>query len=166
MAESTKDYVSTLNDLVQTGKDGEEGFRQAAEATKNSSLRSIFNEYSRQRSQFASELQSEVSRIGGDPEKSGSVGGAMHRGWMNVKSAITGKDDHAILAEAERGEDMAVKAYKDALAKDLPSDLRTIVERQYQKVQEGHQKVRSLRDSAEYSDKARNPDLETTSKIR
>jgi uncharacterized protein (TIGR02284 family) len=144
---STKDYISALNDLIETCKDGEEGYRKAAEGVKRSDLKSLFNEYSRQRSQFASELQMEVSRIGGDPEKSGSVSGAVHRGWIDLKSAVTGKDDHAILEEAERGEDTAVKNYQDALGKELPSDLRSIVAKQFSQIQQCHSRVRSLRDN-------------------
>lgn len=146
---STKDYISVLNGLIETCKDGEEGFRKAAEGVTRSDLRSLFNEYSRERGQFASELQVEVARIGGDPEKSGSVSGAMHRGWLDIKSAVSGKDDHAILEEAERGEDVAVKSYQDALGKDLPSDLRSIVAEQFSHIQQCHNRIRSLRDNTE-----------------
>src|SRR5947209_11790361 len=107
MAESTKDFTSTLNNLIETCKDGEQGYRDSAEGVQRSDLRELFNEYARLRTQFASELQTQVSRLGGDPEKSGSVAGSMHRGWINLKAALTGKDDHAILAECERGEDSA-----------------------------------------------------------
>jgi uncharacterized protein (TIGR02284 family) len=144
---STKDYISWLNDLIQTSKDAEQGFRDAAGAIQSPDLRALFNEYASQRTQFASELQTEVSRLGGDPQKSGSVSGSFHRGWMNLKSAITGKDDHAILAEVERGEDAAVKNYQEALAQDLPDDIRSIVEKQYRQILDAHNRVRSLRDS-------------------
>jgi len=164
MAVSTKDYASVLNDLIETNKDAEQGFRQAAEGVKNPSLQKLFLEYSRQRSQHAAELQVVVARIGQDPEKSGSVSGAMHRGWMNMKSAVTGKDDHAILAEAERGEDIAVKAYQDALGKELPTDLRSIVNQQYQTISQAHNKIRSLRDGSEYGEINYTPDLEETRK--
>lgn len=143
---SMHDYVSVLNDLIETCKDGEEGFRKAAQDVKRTDLQTLFNEYSRQRSQFASELQVEVARIGGSPEKSGSVSGAVHRGWIDVKSAVSGRDDHAILEEAERGEDVAVRSYRDALAKELPTDLRSIVQKQLSQIEEAHNRVRSLRD--------------------
>ena len=148
MAETTKDYISTLNNLIETCKDGEQGFRDAAEHVQRQDLRSIFNEYSRQRSQFASEMQSLVSRIGGDPEHSGSLAASIHRGWINLKSAMTGHDDHAILAECERGEDSAVRNYQDALAHDLPSDVRSSVEEQYRQILEAHNRMKSLRDSS------------------
>lgn len=146
---STKDYISTLNDLIESCKDGEQGYQKAAQDSQTSSIQTLFNEFARQRAQFASDLQVEVARLGGEPEKGGSVTGAVHRQWINVKSAVTSKDDHSLLEEAERGEDAAVKAYQEALSKDLPSDLRAIVEREYQLVQQAHLKIRSLRDSTE-----------------
>ena len=148
-SETTKDYISTLNGLIETCKDGEEGFRSAAGRVQRSDLKSLFNEYSRQRAEFASELQVEVARIGGAPEKSGSVAGALHRGWIDVKSAVTGKDDHAILEEAERGEDSAVKNYREALATDLPADFHGIVQKQAEQIQKTHDRVRGLRDNTE-----------------
>jgi uncharacterized protein (TIGR02284 family) len=170
MAESTKDYVSTLNDLIETCKDGEEGFRDASEHIQRQDLRSIFNEYSRQRSQFASALQTVVSRIGGNPEHSGSVGASLHRGWINLKSAVTGRDDHAILAECERGEDAAVRNYQDALAHDLPSDIRSVIEEQYRQILEAHNRMKSVRDSsqggAEYRPDIRDKTREVADDVR
>lgn len=150
MQKSTQDFIKTLDGLVETCKDGEQGFREAAEGVQRSDLKTVFNEYSRQRSQFANELQIQVARIGGDPPRSGSVGGSLHRGWINLKSAITGKDDNAILEEAERGEDAAVKSYQGALADELPSDLRSIVEDQYRQVLEAHANIRALRDATSH----------------
>ena len=143
------DYISTLNGLIETCKDGEEGFRSAAGGVQRSDLKSLFNEYSRQRADLASELQLEVARIGGAPEVSGSVSGALHRGWINLKSAVSGKDDHAILEEAERGEDSAVKNYREALATDMPADFRAIIQKQSEKILQTHNRVRSLRDNPE-----------------
>lgn len=157
---STHDYVSVLNGLIETCKDGEEGYRKAAENVKRSDLQTLFNEYSHQRAQFASELQVEAARIGGDPAKGGSVAGALHRGWIDVKGAFTAKDDHNILEEAERGEDVAVKAYREALSKELPSDFRSIVDKQYRQVQETHNKIRTLRDTT--SDAGPTGTLETS----
>jgi uncharacterized protein (TIGR02284 family) len=81
----TEKTTSTLNGLIETLKDGEQGFRTAAEAVKDPNLKSLFQQYSRQRGEMTRELQSEVRRLGGDPEKSGSMAGAAHRGWINIK---------------------------------------------------------------------------------
>ena len=138
--------VSVLNSLIETCKDGEQGFKTAAEGLTSSDLKSKFLEYSRERTQMSAELQAEVRRLGGDPEQSGSMSGSMHRGWLDIKSAISGKDDHAIVAEAERGEDVAKAAYESALKETLPASAQMLVQQQAAKVRRAHDEVRDLRD--------------------
>lgn len=145
------DTTSTLNNLIETCKDGQNGFQEAAEGVQDSSLKTVFYEYSQQRSKFAGELQTLVRELGGDPENSGSVAAALHRGWINIKSVVTGKDDQAILNECERGEDIAKKAYLDALGTNLPANVASVVQQQSDAVQQAHDKVRDLRDSAKNS---------------
>jgi uncharacterized protein (TIGR02284 family) len=143
--------ISTLNDLIQTCKDGELGFKTAAEGLMNPATKSKFLEYSRQRAEMVRELQAEVRRLGGDPEKSGSMSASLHRGWMDIKSVVTGKDDHAIVAEAERGEDVAKSAYEKALKESLPSTVQTLVQQQAARVRQAHDAVRDLRDREKVS---------------
>jgi uncharacterized protein (TIGR02284 family) len=138
--------VSVLNGLVETSKDGEKGFLKAAEDTKDSTLKQLFADRAEDCARGARELQDVVQRIGGKPHTGGTVSGALHRGWVDVKSAVTHRTDHAILSECERGEDMAKKNYREALDKELPADVRAIVERQYQGVIENHDRIRDLRD--------------------
>lgn len=144
---SNDDVISTVNGLIQTCKDGQEGFKHAAEGVQNSDLKTFFYELGQQRSQFAGQLQELVRELGGDPENSGSFSGVLHRGWLDIKSIVTGKDDSAILNECERGEDIAKNAYKDALEQPLPADVASIVQTQYTNVQAAHDKVKALRDS-------------------
>ena len=144
MAIDKTDVISTLNNLIETCKDGQTGFQTAAEGVKNSELKTLFHTYSQQRAQFAGELQEEVRRLGGDPEKTGSVAAALHRGWIDIKSAVTGEDENAVISECERGEDSAVKNYQDAINAGLPGDVRSIVERQYAQVKEAHDRIRAL----------------------
>ena len=144
-----KEIISTINSLIETLKDGEEGFKQAAEAVKDSNLKSLFYEFSQQRARFATELQSQAMNLGEtEPEESSSATGAMHRAWINLKSAVTSGDDHAILAECERGEDSAVKEYEEALKADLPAPLDDIVSREYAEVKSAHDRIKGLRDAA------------------
>ncbi|MGH7633879.1 MAG: PA2169 family four-helix-bundle protein, partial [Gemmatimonadaceae bacterium] len=86
----------------------------------------------------------------------------VHRGWIKVKSAVTGKDDDAILAEAARGEDVAVENYEDALGKDLPPEVRTMIDRQYRGVLENRDRVKLMKEgrSATRSATMREPDRE------
>ncbi len=142
------DVISTLNNLIETCKDGQDGFKAAAEGVERSDLKTVFYDLGQQRSKFVGELQSLVRELGGDPETTGSVSASLHRGWINIKSAVTGKDDSAILNEAERGEDAAKKAYKDALAESLPANVNSVVQRQADEVMKAHDKVRDLRDAA------------------
>jgi uncharacterized protein (TIGR02284 family) len=141
---SDAQVISTLNNLIQTCRDGEEGFRTAAEGVESPELKELFHGYSRQRAGFASELRDEVRRMGGEAADSGSVTGSFHRGWMGLKAALTGEDERAVLGECERGEDSALAAYRAALGVDLPASVRSMVERQFAEVKEAHQHIRGL----------------------
>jgi uncharacterized protein (TIGR02284 family) len=139
------DVIATLNDLIETSRDGEEGFRTCAHGVKSSQLKQMFQQAASRCAQAVSELQAQVRALGGDPERRGSVSGSLHRAWVDIKSTITGMDEAAVLAECERGEDVARKAYEDALSKDLPADVRSMIERQYQGVRQHQDRVRQLR---------------------
>lgn len=142
------DVISTLNDLIETSKDGQEGFRVCAEDAeqRDAQFKALFLERSHGCAAAAAELQELVRALGGNPAEHGTVSGSLHRQWVNIKSLITGKDDEAVLNECERGEDVALKAYREALQKDLPANIRMVVERQYQGVLANHDRVKSLRD--------------------
>ena len=147
-----KEVISTLNSVIETLKDGQEGFRQAAEAVKDSQLKSLFSELSLQRSKFAGELQNHIIQMGEPkPEDSSSTAGALHRAWINMKAAITSRDDHAILSECERGEDSAVSEYKKAMEEELPSPARDLLSRQYSDIKAAHDGVKALRDARKSS---------------
>jgi uncharacterized protein (TIGR02284 family) len=145
-----KNTISTLNSLIETLKDGQYGFKHASENVEDSDLKTLFSSYSTQRSKFAGELQQELVHLGEPkPEEDASVTGALHRGWINLKSALSGKSRHAVLAECERGEDYAVSAYKKATESgELPAPIMAIVNKQYQEVLSAHNNVRSLRDAS------------------
>jgi uncharacterized protein (TIGR02284 family) len=142
------DLISTLNDLIETSKDGEQGFRECANSVKSANLKAMFTEAGERCAQAATELQNKVRELGGNAESAGSMSGSLHRAWVNIKSTITGMDEAAILAECERGEDVAKNSYEAALRKDLPDGVRSIIERQYQGVKQNHDRVRMLRNAA------------------
>jgi len=142
-----KKIVTTLNDLIETCRDGLNGFKEAAENVKSLDLKNLLTQISNERAKFVQELQLEVRRLGGEAEKTGSTAGALHRVWMDVKGTLTGKDDHTILVECERGEDSAVDAYKNAIKLGLPTNILTIVQQQYQTIQRDHDRIKQMRDS-------------------
>nr|WP_314574633.1 PA2169 family four-helix-bundle protein [uncultured Pseudomonas sp.] len=151
MTDINKDAVSVLNDLIETSKDGEKGFHTAAEDIKNPEIKAYFLSRSSECKTAVAELQTEVRKLGGDPEDSSSASGAVHRLWVELKAAVTGKSDEAVLNEVERGEDHALKAYKDAhqkaVEKGLPANVVTLIQSQLTGVQANHDKVKALRDS-------------------
>ncbi len=148
MSTTNDDAISVLNDLIETCKDGEQGFREAAEHVPNSDLKTLFNTYSQQRAQYGGELANEVLRRGGEPATSGHVSAAFHRGWLNLKQAVAGKEEVAIIDECERGEDAAKANYEAALKKTIPSDLLSIVQTQYAGVREAHDRIRNMKHAA------------------
>ncbi|SDZ04222.1 PA2169 family four-helix-bundle protein [Pseudomonas sp. NFIX28] len=151
MTDINKKSISVLNDLIETCKDGQEGFKTCAEDIKHPELKSLFMRCSSECASAASELQASVRSLGGDPETSTSVSGDLHRRWVDIKSLVTGKDEEAVLNEAERGEDHALKAYREALEEINEHNLvgiRDLVERQYHGVQRNHDQVKALRNQA------------------
>ena len=142
------EVVDTLNGLIETCKDGEEGFRTCAENIKSAQLKEIFLTAERRCREAAEELQREVQMLGESAKTSGSLSGSAHRRWVDIKSTVTGRDEASVLAECERGEDVAKESYEDALKKDLPANIRAIVERQYRGVLQNHDTVRSLERAA------------------
>jgi len=138
--------ISQLNELIETSKDGEQGYMKAARDAQSPELKTLFTQGARRCAEGARELQDLVRSLGGDPEKTGSTTAALHRGWINVKEAVTGRDDKAILEEVERGEDYAKAQYRKAVDDALPANVKAVVERQYRGVISNHDKVRALRD--------------------
>jgi uncharacterized protein (TIGR02284 family) len=148
---ASKNTRTALTNLVQILHDGQEGFRKASEGVKDPQLKELFSRFSLQRAQFAGELDTQLLSLGAeDPHKEGTtVAGKAHRVWIDLKAALTGNDAHAVLAEAERGEDAAVKAYDDALSEaDLPAPIHEVISKQAACVLRAHDEVKALRDAA------------------
>ena len=140
-----------LNELVITLKDGQKGYADAMTDVEDSQLKETFKKYAVQRAGFITEIEDQMFKLDLHPDtnEGSSVTGTVHRAWIDLKSALTSKDNKAVLNECERGEDYAKKAYETALkAQDLPPTLKSVIEKQYQGVQEAHNTIKSLRDSA------------------
>lgn len=142
--------TNVIQDLIETLEDGRKGFGEAAEKLReggHTELADQMMEFSDQRSRLSNELRELVVSAGVELDEDGSVAGAIHRGWMDLKAALTGDDPHAILAAAERGEDHAVSEYEHALdSESLTGDLRGLISRQASEVRFAHDRVRVLRD--------------------
>jgi uncharacterized protein (TIGR02284 family) len=140
------DVIDVLQDLAECSKDGEYGFRECAEQAKRPDLKSVFLQRADDCRGAAQELYEQIRALGGRVDESGSAAGAMHRGWVSMKSKLTTYDDKAVLEECERGEDNAMARYRKALKQPLPAGVKLIVERQMQGVQRNHDQIKMLRD--------------------
>ena len=138
-----KTLTSTLNDSVN-------GYRDAAENAEGSQFQQIFRENASERERVAGELSGEVRRLGGTPDEDGTILGKTHQTWLDLKAAVTGRDDKAIINEVERGEDYLKEKFEAALKDDtLAPESRTVVERAYQSVRKGHDQISQLKHGLE-----------------
>lgn len=141
-----QDY-NALKDVIGICRAAEQGFRGAANSVKTPAMRSMFEQLSEQRGEFASDLLRVGRNLGLELDDPIGISGVFHAGWMELKGALTGHSEHQILEECERGEDLSLKTYRQALHMNLEPEIRDVLQRQVEDVEIAHVKIRSLRDS-------------------
>jgi uncharacterized protein (TIGR02284 family) len=142
--------ISTLNTLIATTIDSITGYEDSAENIDNERFREIFRQRANERQQIVEQLRSEVRRLGGEPEDSGSFLGKTHQRFEDLKAAITGRDEKSIVNEVERGEDYLKEKWQAALQSgDLDGECHDLVERLYQQVKSGHDQMSQLKHGLE-----------------
>ena len=142
--------ISTLNTLIATLIDSINGYEDSASHAEAGRFAQLFRERAGERQRVVEDLRSEVRRLGGDPEDSGSFLGKTHQRWLDLKAAITGRDDKAIINEVERGEDYLKEKFEAALqGGTLSGESRAAVERAYQSVRSGHDQIAALKHGLE-----------------
>lgn len=145
---STDTDINVLNGLIKTTLDSMKGYEDAAKDAENPQFAEMFADFARDRSQVASDLQAQVRSLGGDPETDSSLLAAAHRSFMDLKQAITGKDDKAIIEEVERGEDFIKGKYETALTDgDLSAQVKAAITDAFASVKEGHDRMSQLKHS-------------------
>lgn len=140
------EVIDTLNTLIETSRDGDKGFTTCAEDAKDASLRAYFTICATRCRESVRTLEELVKSNGGSPEQTGSVLAPVSRAWLNLRAAISSNSDLAVLEECERAEDVALRAYRQALEQELPTAAQAVVQLQLNGVQENHDRVRSMRD--------------------
>ena len=144
------DEISTLNTLIATTIDSVTGYENSAKDIDNARFAEIFRQRANERQQVVEQLRSEVRRLGGNPEDDGSFMGKTHQRFEDLKAAITGQDEKAIVNEVERGEDYLKEKFETALNGDtLSGESRSVVERCYQSVRSGHDQMSQLKHGME-----------------
>lgn len=145
---SDDDVVDVLNDLLENAHDGEYGFRTCAEQVETAAAKQLFAARAEDCKAAAAELTRLIVEYRGQPAAGGTVAGAMHRGWVQVKGAVGADSELSILESCERGEDTAIARYRKALKQALPEDVRAVVQRQADGAQRNHDEIRDLRNAA------------------
>lgn len=141
MADTGND-ITVLNSLIKTLNDSINGYQESAKDIGNQRFASMFQDRAMERQQVVTKLQAEVGRLGGDPSSSGSLLGGAHQAFLDLKSSITGKDDDAVLAEVQRGEEYLRDKLDTALAEtDLSSSTRAVLQEAAQSVRQGADQV-------------------------
>ena len=142
--------ITTLNTLTTTLIDSVNGYEDAASNTDSERLRSLFRDCANERNSVVEELRGEIRRLGGNPEDDGSFMGKTHQRFLDLKAAVMGRDEQAIINEVERGEDYLKEKFETALNSDtLTAESRSAVERAYQSVRAGHDKMSALKHGME-----------------
>ena len=130
------DPIDYLNRLIEINKDSEVGFTTAAANVNNTELETLFSNYAKQHAKFAQELREEVERLGGRSADSGTVGGAIHRSWLDLKSTLTGHSSAALLASCNSAEESAEVAYDDAADANPTGQTHALITRQRKQINE------------------------------
>jgi uncharacterized protein (TIGR02284 family) len=152
MFDKDNDGVTVLKTLTDTLADSVNGYREAGQHVESEEFRRLFTELGDNRSQALSDLEAELTRLGGTADRDGTTLGSLHQRWLDLKASITGHDDKAVINEVERGEDYLKEKFEAAMASDtLDGNVRGIVERAYGSVRGGHDRVSALKHSLETS---------------
>ncbi len=147
MAPMSNDQIAAaLNELLETCYDGLDGFRSAIKEIDNDEVIAFCESRIQRIDEAAADLYTAIQHLGVHPAEHGHPAARMHRGWIQLRAALT-SGNAAILAEIERGEELAAKQYHEALAKPLPEAMRDMVEEQAQGADENLERVRSLRET-------------------
>lgn len=133
-----------LHHLIDICENGERGFIAAAGHVKNPGLKKLFLELSAERVRFAAELLPHLQRLGGRIDHGGTSAGTLHRGWIGLKSLASGHQDHAVVTEAERGEQIAIDAFDAALGGMLPPTVISLIEQQRDTMKKDNERIRSI----------------------
>lgn len=147
MSETSHD-ISTLNDLIGTTYDSVNGYAEAAKNSDNQRFVALFNARAVERDAAIRTLRSEVIRLGGKPDDNGTILGGAHRMFMNLKSVVTGRDEAAIIAEVEQGEDHVTAKFEDAIADtELSPGVMHTIRECFVAIKQGHEEMRDLKHS-------------------
>jgi uncharacterized protein (TIGR02284 family) len=132
--------VAILNSLIETTIDSVDGYRRSAEEATEGRFASIFRDWAADREQVVARLRDRVRQLGGEPQDDGSVLAAAHRSFLTLRDKVTGSDDHAVIAEVDRGESYLDGKWTAALEDEqLSAETKSLISQLYDSVRSGHE---------------------------
>lgn len=151
MQNNNEKTIDVLQELNQFVNDRIEGYKHAAEATKNPAHQSYYKDLVNESNQFSNEINRNISKFGGERQESTTAKGKIFRGWMDVKATVTGKDEESIIESNLYGEEWAQKAYNDALEHraELPESVVQMVEKQKQASLSTCERLRQMKETVD-----------------
>lgn len=142
----TANVINRLNSLIQSCRDDVAAYRLAAERVNNPELQPVFESFANERESYITDLTPLIEQLGGKPDDNTTLGGTLRRGWMNLKSALAGGGEDAILAECLRAETTTMRDYSDAMGEGLPDPIYSVVRAQYQEILAVRDRLMHLRE--------------------
>ncbi|MDO6518733.1 ferritin-like domain-containing protein [Zobellia uliginosa] len=147
MNSDIKEIEESINDIIQKNEDAIKGYDQAVENSKEIGLKSYFQNKAIERRNFLLELKAATPALKTREEVEGSVTGALHRTWMDVKTFFSGDNDKAMLEEAIRGDKAAIDEYNEVLADThLPLKAAAVIRKQRDWLLDDLKTIKTLED--------------------
>jgi uncharacterized protein (TIGR02284 family) len=147
--DNTTEVVGILHQLISACQDSARNLRTAAEGINNDLLTHLFASYAEQRTHFAIALNAEARRQGSTTSPAGSVSGALQRGWINIKAALTRGDEKTLVHECIASEHATLETYQQARRTNLPADILNLINRQYDELKLVHTNIRRIEERLE-----------------
>ncbi len=145
MSHANEDHIKLVNGLVETTIDSADGYEAAAKDAEGQRYKTLFEQRAHERRTIVSDLQDEVRRLGGEPKDDGTLLGAAHRAFVNLRDSLS-KGDEAVINEVESGEDHIKAKYEKALKDvDVEIQTRTVIEKAWTSVKSGHDQMRDIK---------------------
>lgn len=145
-----KEITNNLQDLLVKNYDAEKGFTKAMTNANSENLKQFLKKQAVQRSRFATELTHELRNLNEEPKESGSVTGDIHRTWIDLKTAVVGNEDEAVLEECIRGEKASAEEYDEKLKKyNFPPQVSSVLQKQSSEIHQTLSRVKRLEDLAD-----------------
>ena len=143
-----EEIATELKDLLQINLDGENGYAAAASDLKNEDYKTLFAGYAQERRAHADSLSELLRAHNYTPDKTGSLSGVLHEGWMNLRAALS-SSDVSVFTECERADELALAAYQEVMGRTTEEPVLALLRHQFTNIRNAYERVKALRGALE-----------------